>query len=74
MFSIVITTSHLYCTTRETEKRISVPVVKPNVFIFRPRYILLSFTSEHKDEVKAMKSRGQKTSQLNTVSKIPIHI
>ena len=58
----------------ENEKHISVPVVEPNVFIFRPRYILLCFTSVHKDEVQAMKSRGQKTSQLNAVSKIPIHI
>lgn len=41
---------------------------------FRPRYILLRFTSEHKDEVKASKSWGQKTIQLEAVSTIPLHI
>jgi hypothetical protein len=41
---------------------------------FTPRYILLHFTSEHKDEVKASKSWGQKTIQLEAVSIIPLHI
>jgi len=47
---------------------------QPQCVHFTPRYILLRFTSEHKDEVKASKSWGQKTIQLEAVSTTPLHI